>query len=64
MGHISIHIQNYNIPIMGTSWLPSYEALPGEVQSYHWDVDDLGTWNPWNPFGWCPIEKSWEMSLS
>lgn len=49
---------------MGTSWLPSYEALPGEVQSYHWDVDDLGTWNPWNPFGWCPIEKSWEMSLS
>jgi len=41
---------------MGTSWLPAYEALPGEVEGYHWDVDDLGTWNPWNPFGWCPIE--------
>ena len=48
---------------MGTSWLPSYEALPGEVEGYHWDVDDLGTWNPWNSFEWCPIEQSREMSL-
>ena len=35
---------------MGTSWLPSYEALPGEVEGYHWDVDDLGHMEPLEPF--------------